>query len=259
MTNAMPSGRGLLEGKVALITGAARGQGAAEAVLFAAEGARVVLFDILDDLGEAVAARLGGDIARYVHLDVSGEEDWAAGVAAAMAAFGGIDILINNAGIPGQSTLVDTTLETWQRVVDVNQRGVFLGMRAVVPAMTERGAGSIVNTSSVVGTRGVAGMFPYNATKWAIRGMTKTAALELAPLRIRVNLLLPGLIDTPILGDVPPEVAEMIAATIPLEQQGRPRIGQAEDVAAAALYLCSPAAIFVSGAELAVDGAHNAG
>jgi 3alpha(or 20beta)-hydroxysteroid dehydrogenase len=218
-----------------------------------------VLCDVLDDLGCEVADRLGRGVARYVHLDVSREDDWAAGVAAAIEAFGGIDILINNAGIPGQTSLVDTTLDGWQRVVDVNQRGVFLGMRAVVEPMTKRGAGSIVNTSSVVGTRGVPGMFPYNATKWALRGMTKTAALELASLRIRVNLLLPGLIDTPILGDVPPELAEILAKEIPLEQVGRPKIGQPGDVAAAALYLCSPAAMFVSGAELAVDGAHGAG
>ena len=249
---------GQLDGQVAIVTGAARGMGAALARLFVSEGARVVLGDVLDERGHDVAERLGPE-ARYVHLDVAREEDWAAAVTAAVGTYGGVDILINNAGIPGQTTLVETSLDLWQRVVDVNQRGVFLGMRSVVEPMKARGRGSIVNVSSVVGTKGVPGMFPYNATKWAIRGMTKTAALELAPRSIRVNAILPGLIDTPILGDVPRELVDVLAAEIPLAQHGRPRIGQPSDVALAALYLCSAAAAFVSGAELAVDGAHGAG
>ena len=168
-------------------------------------------------------------------------------------------MLVNNAGIFDPAPLAETSLASWERHVAVNQRSAFLGMRAVIGPMTQAGGGSIVNTSSIVGTRGVPGMFAYGATKWALRGMTKAAALELAPVGIRVNSLHPGLIDTPMLGGLPAGVKEQLEAAIPLQAPGRPRIGLPEDVATAALWLASDASRFVTGAELAVDGGSGAG
>ena len=182
-----------LEGKVALITGGARGQGAEEARLFAAEGANVVLTDVLDEEGEAVAVEVGGD---YLHHDVTSEDEWAAVVARTVELYGGLDVLINNAGIYVATPLIGGNLDDYRRVIDVNQVGVFLGMREAAPAMIPRGGGSIVNISSIAGLRGGGGAFGYTASKWAVRGMTKAAAVALGPHNIRVNSIHPGLIDT---------------------------------------------------------------
>jgi 3alpha(or 20beta)-hydroxysteroid dehydrogenase len=240
----MPS----LDGKVAIITGAARGQGEAEARLFAAEGAKVVITDVLDDRGAAAAAEIG-DAARFMCHDVSQEADWMRVVDTTLAMFGRIDILINNAAISGSTKLEDTTPDDYDRVYRVNQFGVYLGMRAVLEPMKSAGGGCIINISSVAGTKGTSTLFPYAASKWAVRGMTKAAALELARYRIRVNAIVPGVIETEILRDTPQRMAEAMLQTTPMRRRGL-----VEEIAGAALYLTSPAAGFVTGIDLTVDG-----
>ena len=240
---------GRLEGKTALITGGARGQGAAEARLFAEEGANVVLTDVLDEDGERTADIIGGT---FLHQDVTSEEEWAAAVAHAVALHGGIDVLINNAGIYAQTTLVGSELEEYRRVIEVNQIGVYLGMREVAPVMIERGGGSIINISSVGGMRGGGGGFAYTASKWAVRGMTKSAAVRLGPQGIRVNSIHPGLIDTPMLGETRmanPDTLEQMLGQIPLG-----RIAQPGEVAKLALFLASDDSAYSTGSEFLVDG-----
>ena len=240
---------GRLEGKTALITGGARGQGAAEARLFAEEGANVVLTDVLDEDGERTADAIGAD---YLHHDVTSEAEWAAAVAHAIGLHGGIDVLINNAGIYAQTTLVGSELEEYRRVIEVNQIGVYLGMREVAPVMIERGGGSIINISSVGGMRGGGGGFAYTASKWAVRGMTKSAAVRLGPHGIRVNSIHPGLIDTPMLGDTRmanPETLEQMLGQIPLG-----RIAQPGEVAKLALFLASDDSAYSTGSEFLIDG-----
>ena len=240
---------GRLEGKTALITGGARGQGAAEARLFAEEGANVVLTDVLDEDGERTADAIGAD---YLHHDVTSEAEWAAAVARAIELHGGVDVLINNAGIYAQTTLLGGDLEEYRRVIEVNQVGVFLGMREVAPVMIERGGGSIINISSVGGMRGGGGSFAYTASKWAVRGMTKSAAVRLGPHGIRVNSIHPGLIDTPMLGETRmanPDTLEQMLGQIPLG-----RIGQPEEVARLALFLASDDSAYSTGSEFLVDG-----
>ena len=240
---------GRLEGKTALISGGARGQGAAEARLFAEEGANVVLTDVLDEDGERTADAIGAD---YLHHDVTSEAEWAAAVAHAVALHGGIDVLINNAGIYAQTTLVGSDIEEYRRVIEVNQIGVYLGMREVAPVMIERGGGSIINISSVGGMRGGGGGFAYTASKWAVRGMTKSAAVRLGPHGIRVNSIHPGLIDTPMLGDTRmanPETLEQMLGQIPLG-----RIAQPGEVAKLALFLASDDSAYSTGSEFLVDG-----
>ena len=240
---------GRLEGKTALITGGARGQGAAEARLFAEEGANVVLTDVLDEDGERTADAIGAD---YLHHDVTSEAEWAAAVAHAVALHGGIDVLVNNAGIYAQTTLIGGDLEEYRRVIEVNQVGVFLGMREVAPVMIERGGGSIINISSVGGMRGGGGSFAYTASKWAVRGMTKSAAVRLGPHGIRVNSIHPGLIDTPMLGETRmanPDTLEQMLGQIPLG-----RIAQPEEVAKLALFLASDDSAYSTGSEFLVDG-----
>ena len=192
---------GRLDGKVALISGAARGQGEAEARRFVAEGARVVLGDVLETECRTVEESLG-DAARAIRLDVTREDDWSRAVETALDAFGRLDVLVNNAGIVRTGAIESTSLEDYRAVVDVNQIGTFLGMRAVVPAMREAGGGSIVNISSNAGMEGVQGVIGYVASKWAIRGMTKSAALELGRYGIRVNVVCPGGVATPMIGGV---------------------------------------------------------
>src|SRR5689334_22262444 len=177
---------GRLDGKVAIVSGAARGQGEAEARMFVAEGAKVVLGDVLDDLGEKVAIDLG-DAARYVHLDVTKPDDWKGAVDAAVSTFGKVDVLINNAGILKLGPIETQPLDEYLAVIHVNQVGCFLGMQAVIPAMKAAGGGSIVNTSSVSGLIGTVGLAAYTASKFAVRGMTKVAAMELGHSGIRVN------------------------------------------------------------------------
>ena len=240
---------GRLEGKTALITGGARGQGAAEARLFAEEGANVVLTDVLDEDGERTADAIGAD---YLHHDVTSEAEWAAAVAHAVELHGGIDVLVNNAGIYIETSLLGGDLEEYRRVIEVNQIGVYLGMREVAPVMIERGGGSIINISSVGGMRGGGGGFAYTASKWAVRGMTKSAAVRLGPHGIRVNSIHPGLIDTPMLGDTRmanPETLEQMLGQIPLG-----RIAQPGEVAKLALFLASDDSAYSTGSEFLVDG-----
>jgi len=239
-----------LSGKVALITGGARGQGEAEARLFVAEGAEVMIGDLMDDDGARVAAELG-DAAAYCHHDVTSESDWAAVVDATRSAFGRIDVLVNNAGIFHLIKMLDTTLEEYRNVIDVNQVGTFLGMRSVAPVMIEQGdGGSIVNISSIAGLRGAATAFAYGASKWAVRGMTKSAALELARHRIRVNSIHPGLVSTPMLDEFDKVGGrEAIRRSVPIGEESGP-----EEVAKLALFLASEDSRHSTGAEFVVDG-----
>jgi len=240
---------GRLEGKVALITGGARGQGAAEALLFAAEGARVVITDVLDADGEAVAAGAKG--VSYLHQDVTQESEWEAVVAEVLEDHGKIDAFINNAGIFRSAPLAQTTLEEYRLVVEINQVGVFLGLKHVGAAMAAAGSGAIVNISSIAGTRGGAGSVAYSASKWAVRGMTKVAMAEFAPAGVRVNSIHPGPIDTPMLHQVPGFEAdsERFLRRIPLARAADPA-----EVAYLALFLASDESSFSTGAEFVVDG-----
>src|SRR5512139_149634 len=185
---------GRLDGRIALITGAARGQGAAEAALFAAEGATVVLTDVLDVDGAATAKACGGT---YLHHDVTSESRWDEVVAEVLRLHGRLDILVNNAGIFKTGGILNTTLADYMRVIEVNQVGVFLGMRAAAKPMVDQGSGAIVNISSVAGMQGSPGATAYGASKWAVRGMTKGAASELGRYGVRVNSIHPGMIETP--------------------------------------------------------------
>ncbi len=246
-----------LDGKVALLTGAARGQGEAEARVFAEAGARVVIGDVLDEEGEKVAADLG-EQACYVHLDVTSEQDWANAVSVATGTFGKLDCLVNNAGILRFVLIRDTSVEEYMEVIRVNQVGVLLGMRAVVPAMQKTGAGTIVNISSVNGFVGLAGTVAYTASKFAVRGMTKVAALELGPLGIRVNSIHPGGVDTPMVSPdalgVPAGATAATYRTLPLG-----RIGRAEEIAELALFLSSDRSSYCTGGEFLADGGMLAG
>ena len=241
---------GRLDGKVALITGGARGQGAAEAALFAEEGAAVVITDVLDAEGQATAAAIDG--CRYLHQDVRDEDRWAAVVADVVAQEGSLTVLINNAGIFPVQSLMETSLEDYRRVIDINQVGVYLGMRAVVPAMRDAGGGSIINISSVAGMTATPIAFGYGASKWAVRGMTKSAAHDLGPDNIRVNSIHPGIIETPMIHNFAQYDADpqSIIRTIPLGRAGEP-----EDVARLALFLASDESSYVSAGEYLIDGA----
>jgi 3alpha(or 20beta)-hydroxysteroid dehydrogenase len=242
---------GRLDGKVAIITGAARGQGAVEARVFVDEGAKVVVADVLDAEGEAVAKELGDD-ARFVHLDVSQPDQWQAAVSNAEEAFGKVDVLVNNAGILHFSAIENMTVDDYMRVVSVNQLGTFLGIQSAIAPMRRAGGGSIVNISSIEGILAMGGTVAYASTKFAIRGMTKVAALELGRDGIRVNSVHPGTIRTPMtdpLGDITP-----IGKIIPLR-----RVGESEDVASVVLFLASDDAGYCSGAEFVVDGGVLAG
>ncbi len=236
-----------LDGKVAIITGAARGQGANEARRFVAEGAKVVVTD-LNPAGADVAAELG-DAAIFHRHDVASEVDWQAVVDATLARFGKLDILVNNAGVFKPATILDTTPEDFDLHYRVNTLGVFLGTRAVIAAMEANGGGSIVNISSIAGMRGWPGMIAYGGTKWASRGLTQCAARELAPSRIRVNSIHPGLVDTPMLDDHDPEALVAFTAAVPFG-----RMGTVDDVAEVVIYLASDLASYVTGAEIVIDG-----
>jgi 3alpha(or 20beta)-hydroxysteroid dehydrogenase len=244
-----------LEGRVILISGAARGQGEAEAHLFVAEGARVVLGDILEDLGTEVARSLG-ERAIFVNLDVSSETDWSQAVGTAVGEFGKLDGLINNAGVRAASRpLIEYSLADYRTVIDVNQVGVFLGMRAVAPAITEAGGGTIVNISSVAGMTGVAGSIAYTASKWAVRGMTKTAALELGPHGIRVNSIHPGGVDTPMIADLLAARPEVASGS----HYGGGRIGTVAEIATIALFLSNDESSMCTGSEFVADDGSLAG
>jgi len=248
---------GRLDGKVALITGGARGQGASEARRFVEEGAKVVITDILDAEGKETAASLGNN-AIYCSHDVRLEESWTEVIAAAKSAFGKVDVLINNAGILHMSPLLETTLEDYMRVIEVNQVSCFLGMKAAAPVIQAAGGGSIVNISSVAGLTGTPHLVAYTASKFAMRGMTKVAALEFGPLGIRVNSIHPGGIATPMVGmdaigeDL--EDPEGGFSSIPIS-----RIGQPKEIANLALFLASDESSYCTGSEFVADGGLIAG
>ncbi|MDB5400608.1 MAG: hypothetical protein JWQ55_2626 [Rhodopila sp.] len=237
-----------LSGKIILISGGARGQGAAEARLFVAEGAKVVIGDVLEAEGQRLAAELG-NAAVFVRQDVTRENDWAKATDAATILGGGLHGLVNNAGIYQPNTLMDTDTELFERHMRVNQLGCFLGMKAVVPLMEKSGGGSIVNISSVAGLRGSPGAIAYSATKWALRGMTKAAAVDLAPRKIRVNSIHPGPIDTEMLNVRTPEQNQRRLQAVPMK-----RMGTAQEVANLVLFLLSEESGYITGAEVAIDG-----
>jgi NAD(P)-dependent dehydrogenase (short-subunit alcohol dehydrogenase family) len=243
-----------LAGKVALISGAARGMGAEEGRLFAKEGAKVVLGDVLEAEGKAVAEeiRAAGGEATFVRLDVTREADWEVAAATAERLHGRLDVLVNNAGIGGGGRIEDTTLEQWERTMAVNATGVFLGTRAVIAAMRRAGGGSIVNISSQLGLVGTDNSSPqYQASKGAVRLLTKATAIQYAPEGIRANSVHPGPIVTPMTERrrADPEQRRLMVSRIPLGRYGEPR-----EVALGVLYLASDEASFVTGSELVIDG-----
>ncbi len=240
---------GRLDGKIAIITGAARGQGEAEARLFAAEGATVVLTDVLSNEGQAVAADIGGT---FHHHDVSTEEGWERVVAATVEQHGRVDVLINNAGIFHRAKMIDHTLDDLRRILDINLIGVFLGMRTVAPVMIGQQSGSIVNISSIAGLVGAPGSIGYGASKFAVTGMTKTAAMELARHNIRVNSIHPGMIDTDMIDEVVSHDdgrKERMAGSTPFRRAAEPG-----EIANLALYLASDESSFSTGSEFVADG-----
>lgn len=246
------AGSGRLRGKVALITGAARGQGAAEARWFAREGAQVVLADVLDADGQAVADEIG-DGARYVHLDVASEDDWRDAIAAAEA-LGPLTVLVNNAAILRFNAIEDTTLDEYLQVIMINQVGTFLGIRSAIDPMRRAGGGSIVNISSIDGIGSKNALIAYSSSKGAVRAMTKTAALELGQYGIRVNSVHPGGVWTPMIGDVPAAQFDAGHRHLPLARAARP-----EEIAAMVLFLASDEASYCTGGEFVVDGGWLAG
>ena len=238
----------VLAGRVALVTGGARGIGAAYVRALHDAGARVVIGDILDDAGAALAAELGADV-RYVHLDVTDEGEWAAAVEATVSAFGAVDVLVNNAGIANAAPIEHLSTEKWDTVIAVNLTGTFFGCRAVVPTMKAQGRGSIINISSVEGMRGSRGLHGYTAAKFGVRGLSQSLAVELGPSGIRVNSVHPGFIRTEMTNRIDPAHLD-----IPL---GRP--GEPGDLAGTIVFLASDASAFTSGAEFVVDGGMIAG
>jgi 3alpha(or 20beta)-hydroxysteroid dehydrogenase len=241
-----------LDGKVLLVTGAARGLGEVVARLAVARGAQVLLVDVRDELGASVAEDLG-DQAAYVHLDVREKAEWAAAVAIAESRFGRLDVLVNNAAILRVGALETFPVEDFREVIEVNQTGPFLGMQAVIPAMRAAGRGSIINVSSTDGLHGMGGVIAYGGSKWALRGMTKIAAQELGPLNIRVNSVYPGGIRTEMSKGVTPPGQELTQ-----EQASRRwalnRFPELAEVANVILFLASEEATYTTGAEITCDG-----
>ena len=234
---------GRVQDKVALITGGARGIGEAYARILVAEGAKVVIADLLDPQGGALAAELGANAA-FVHLDVTQPDDWQAAVAFAVKTFGGLNILVNNAGIASSAPITEFKLEVWRKTLDINLTGTFLGMQAAIPEIAKAKGGSIINISSVEGLRGSAGLHAYVASKFAVRGLTKSVALDVAHLGIRVNSIHPGLIETDMTKNIPAD-----ALQIPMGRSAKP-----SEVAKLMLFLASDESSYSTGAEFVIDG-----
>ncbi len=239
----MVSRMGKLAGRVAVVSGGARGMGASHARALHDEGARVVIGDVNDAEGEELAASIG-DGARYAHLDVRDPDQWSAAVDMAVTQFGSLNVLVNNAGIINGNLIQDFELSAWQQIIDINLTGTFLGIRASVPAMINAGGGSIINVSSTEGLRGTAGVHGYVASKFAVRGLAKSTALELAPHGIRVNSIHPGLVRTPMVEGIPEDFL-----TIPLARAADPI-----EVSNFVVFLASDASSYATGAEFAIDG-----
>ena len=243
-----------LENKVALISGGARGMGAVEAKLFAREGAKVVIGDVLEDEGKQTEAEINeaGGQCLFIRLDVTSEENWNQTVAATVARFGKLDILVNNAGVFPLGNVEDTTVEMWDRVMAINGKGVFLGTKAAIPQMRKVGGGSIINLSSVAGLIGSARAAAYGATKGAVRIFTKSTAVQYAKEGIRANSVHPGIIDTPM--TVPTILINQESRKAQAERTPLGRLGQSEDVANGVLFLASDESSFMTGSELVIDG-----
>jgi 3alpha(or 20beta)-hydroxysteroid dehydrogenase len=237
-----------LTGEVALVSGGARGMGEAHSRALSAAGAKVIVADILDERGEALAAELGPD-ARYVHLDVTQESDWANAVTVFADELGPVSILVNNAGIANGAPLEQFTLELWNAIIGVNLTGVFLGIRAVTPGMKQLRHGSIINISSVEGLRGEPYLHGYVASKFAVRGLTKSAAQELGPFGIRVNSVHPGFIETEMTAEFSPKQLQ-----IPMHRGGSP-----DEVAKMIVFLAGSDSSYSTGAEFVIDGGMTAG
>ena len=246
---------GKLNGKTAIITGGARGMGAATAKLFVEEGAKVVITDILEEDGKATAEALG-DAAIFVKHDVRLEADWEQVITAALEAFGAIHILLNNAGIVATGLIEKQGLQVWEDVIGINLIGPAIGHRLVIPHMEAAGGGSIINVSSTEGLEGKNGVGAYAASKWGLRGFSKVAAYELGPRGIRVNTIHPGPVNTKIANpmDAPADVLNPLFTYYPLQ-----RLGEPEEVAKLNLFLASDDASFITGAEISIDGGSSAG
>jgi 3alpha(or 20beta)-hydroxysteroid dehydrogenase len=249
------NGRGRVAGKVALITGAARGMGAAHARALAREGATVAIADIAADAGEQLAAevRSAGGEASYHDHDVTDPGGWRTVVSAVEQTHGPIDVLVNNAGIQVRSTGIEADDDEWAKVIAVNQRGVFLGMQAVIPGMVRHGGGSIINVASVAALVGLRGSIPYQASKAAVLGLTRGAAVSYGPDNIRVNAICPGLVVTGMTESASPAAVKALKAQIPLGRDGRP-----EEIAAVVVFLASDESSYLTGVALPVDGGFTA-
>ena len=235
-------------GLTAIVTGAAGAIGEQEARMLAERGANVLLTDVRADEGTDIADDIGKS-AVFVPHDVSSESGWNSVIETALSTFGSVNVLVNNAAISKAIKLIDTDVDTFDLFYRINQLGVYLGIKSVVEPMKAAGGGSIINISSVAGLRGASTLFAYSASKWAVRGMTQSAALELARFKIRVNAVFPGVIDTPMNAPNPPGMNDVLVKTTPLR-----RMGESHEVAEAVLFLASPEASFATGAELAIDG-----
>lgn len=242
-----------VEGKVAVISGGARGIGAATAKLLAQEGAAVVIADVLEEEGMATEAEIteSGGRAVFMKLDVTDEENWKEVISATVAAYGKLDVVVNNAGISGRTTVEETPAENWDRVMEVNGKGVFLGTKLAIPELRKAGGGSIINISSIYGIVGSETSASYHASKGAVRIFTKSAAIQYAGEGIRVNSVHPGFVDSPMtaVAHALPEVHDLRVGRTPLGRMGTP-----EDIAAGILYLASDESSFVTGSELVIDG-----